>query len=280
MHEFSNLHLLIHRWDEWVRDDRIKKWNEENLKLSKELKIAALAQQKRAADAQAQKKVHSASSTNGKEVTASNGKEVTAAPEKEPAVTASRGQKRTREADAEKDEAYTPTLHLQVPDLLKARLVDDWEWVTKDQRLVPLPREGHTVADILQEYRLSVPMKRPGSAEAEIFEEFMAGIQTYFDKCLGTILLYRFERQQYADIRKKYPEDVKMSDVYGAEHLLRLFVSMQELVAQTQMDPQAVAVLRNYLQDLMKFLARNLGTFFVKEYDVTAPSYSRILHLS
>lgn len=261
------------RWDEWVKEDRVKKWNEDNLKLSKELKVDALAQQKRAADAQAQKRLNSASSINGKD-----GPIIVQ--EKEPPTPAPRGQKRTREADAEKDDSYTPALHLQVPDMLKARLVDDWEWITKDQRLVPIPREGFTVANILQEYRLSVPMKRPGSAEAEIFEECITGLQTYFDKCLGTILLYRFERQQYADVRKQYGDQAKMSEVYGAEHLLRLFVSMEELVSQTQMDPQAVAVLRKYLQDLMKFLARNLETFFVKEYDVTAPSYIRILNLS
>lgn len=146
--------------------------------------------------------------------------------------------------------------------------MDDWEWVTKDQRLAPLPRQP-SVSQILIDYRMSVPMKRPGSAEAEIFEETLLGLQTYFDKCLGTILLYRFERQQYADIRKKHGEDAKMSDIYGAEHLLRLFgltqeyvqrlvvlicaVSMQELVGLTQMDPQAVDVLRSHLQDLMRF---------------------------
>ena len=50
----------------------------------------------------------------------------------------------------------------------------------------------------------------------------MAGIKTYFDKVLGNLLLYRFERQQYVDIRKKNngKED---SEIYGGEHLLRLF---------------------------------------------------------
>ena len=114
-----------------------------------------------------------------------------------------------------------PNLDLSIPDILKARLVDDWEWITKDQRLVPLPRKP-SVAEILTEYRLTVPLKRPGSAEADIFDEIMNGLQQYFEKCLGTILLYRFERQQYADIRKKYGDQIRLSEVYGAEHLLRL----------------------------------------------------------
>lgn len=56
----------------------------------------------------------------------------------------------------------------------------------------------------------------------EIFQEVLSGIKTYFDKCLGNLLLYRFERQQYVDIRKRNTgkED---SEIYGGEHLLRLF---------------------------------------------------------
>lgn len=238
----------------------------------------AFAEQKRAADAQAQKRSAHAAGTNGKDTSANNN----AHHDKETAsgTPHARGQKRTREAEPEKDDSSRPVLQLHVPDMLKARLVDDWEWITKDQRLVPIPREGASVAQILQDYRLSVPMKRPGSAEADLFEECMSGLLTYFDKCLGTILLYRFERQQYSDIRKKYGDKARMSEVYGAEHLLRLFVSMPELVRQTQMDPQAVKVLRTFLQDLMKYLARHLDTLFVTEYDVTAPSYSRMLNLS
>lgn len=53
--------------------------------------------------------------------------------------------------------------------------------------------------------------------------EVMSGIVLYFDKALGNILLYRFERAQYVDIRRKTAEARPMSEIYGAEHLLRLF---------------------------------------------------------
>jgi hypothetical protein len=54
-------------------------------------------------------------------------------------------------------------------------------------------------------------------------EEIMAGLVVYFDKCLGNNLLYRFERAQYVNMRKETKEEKAMSEIYGAEHLLRLF---------------------------------------------------------
>src|SRR5262245_31898230 len=91
-------------------------------------------------------------------------------------------------------------------------------------QLVPLPQTPNVV-DILKAYsaaeKASHP-KRAGSAEADIFEEVVSGINIYFDRCLGNILLYRFERQQYIDIRRSN-ERKQMSEIYGAGHLLRLF---------------------------------------------------------
>jgi mortality factor 4-like protein 1 len=56
------------------------------------------------------------------------------------------------------------------------------------------------------------------------------GLQIYFDKALGCNLLYRSERNQYADVKKRYVsgpkvkvgEEKNMSEVYGAEHLSRM----------------------------------------------------------
>lgn len=53
-------------------------------------------------------------------------------------------------------------------------------------------------------------------------DEVFDGIRIYFNKALGTMLLYRFERNQYADIKRQNPEK-DLVDIYGAEHLLRLF---------------------------------------------------------
>jgi mortality factor 4-like protein 1 len=57
-----------------------------------------------------------------------------------------------------------------------------------------------------------------GCREVEVID----GIQKYFDAALGSLLLYRFERIQYAEAIKTFAGK-RMSEVYGAEHLLRLF---------------------------------------------------------
>jgi hypothetical protein len=84
-----------------------------------------------------------------------------------------------------------PSIKLVIPDHLKAILVDDWENVTKNQQLVPLPSK-HPVNSILADYlAFEKPKRIPGSAQADILEEIVAGLKEYFEKCLGRILLYR-----------------------------------------------------------------------------------------
>lgn len=63
-----------------------------------------------------------------------------------------------------------------------------------------------------------------------VLPTIVSGLQVYFDRSLGANLLYRFERPQYAEIRKQYVTGPKvqvgqekdMSAIYGAEHLLRM----------------------------------------------------------
>jgi len=63
-----------------------------------------------------------------------------------------------------------------------------------------------------------------------VIQTVVDGFQAYFDRALGANLLYRFERPQYAEVRKNYWTGPKvvvgnekdMSHIYGTEHLLRM----------------------------------------------------------
>lgn len=122
-----------------------------------------------------------------------------------------------------------PAVRLPIPDHIKALLVDDWEYVTKNLSLVPLPHP-HPVTEILTAYLEEEKLRRrPGSVEYDLLEEVIAGLREYFDQTLGRILLYRFEREQWFQVRQKMESgegkfrDKKPSDIYGPEHLCRLF---------------------------------------------------------
>ena len=122
-----------------------------------------------------------------------------------------------------------PEIRIPVPDHVKAILVDDWENVTKNLQLVELPADIPANV-ILDEYHDQEAVKRrEGSAEIDLLLEVTDGLKEYFNKALGRILLYRFERDQYAKWFKRWQtgsgdewEGKNAGDVYGAEHLARL----------------------------------------------------------
>lgn len=74
---------------------------------------------------------------------------------------------------------------------------------------------GHTL-------EIREPADRRYRRATALLTEIISGITLYFDKALGNNLLYRFERAQYVEQKRSNP-DTPMSEIYGAEHLLRLF---------------------------------------------------------
>ena len=129
----------------------------------------------------------------------------------------------------EDDFLRRPAVRLFIPDALKSILVDDWERVTKEQKLAPVPSPTPISQFLNQFYAAEADNRRPGSADADILEEVIAGVREYFNKSLGRILLYRFERQQFYEVHKQIESGhgehagKTLCDMYGCEHLLRLF---------------------------------------------------------
>ncbi|KAF3914417.1 hypothetical protein ABW21_db0208386 [Orbilia brochopaga] len=227
-------------WDEWVPQDRVLGWTDENLGKQKELREEHNPKKKQE-------------------------KEKKATQVEEPVVPPVRGQKRAREMDMDKEEDFIKRheIKLNVPEIIKSLLVDDWENITKNGLLVRLPRSTPLSA-LLADYDRFAKAKF-SLAKYDIGVEIMEGLKTYFDRCLGTMLLYRFERDQYNEARQEYPDNA-LHEIYGTEHLLRLFVTMPELIAHTNMDTQAVNTLREHLDELMMFISRNHERYILSEY--------------
>ncbi|KAK9367864.1 MRG-domain-containing protein [Lipomyces kononenkoae] len=258
-------------WDEWLPQERVLRWTEENLRMQKELKSEALQQlRSKKSGGPGQREL---TPTAGSAGTSSLQKRKETGKE---GVDSAKVTKKTRREAEEKDDEYFSHLDVNiiVPDTLKAQLADDWENITKNSQLVKLPRSPN-VQDILQEFRAFYLKRRLGSAETEILDEVLAGLQLYFDKSLGSILLYRFERQQYLEVTRGNPGKVP-SEIYGAEHLVRLFVSLPGLLSHTHMDQQSINVLKSHIEELLRFLAKNQKTYFVESYINSTPAYEAI----
>jgi len=88
-------------------------------------------------------------------------------------------------------------MKLIVPEILKTILVDDWEAVTKNNQLVTTPRQPNVV-EVLAEFAEYVRITKPPHLKepALVIQTVVDGLQCYFDRALGSNLLYRFERGQ------------------------------------------------------------------------------------
>ncbi|CAA7407660.1 unnamed protein product [Spirodela intermedia] len=234
-------------WDEWIESSRLLKFNEENVEKQKTLNKNGRA-----------KNLKSWRSTQNKPKGSNETK-----PEKEdPKNNFPRGKKRKGHTGVVEDiKPSEKFVTIQLPLTLKKQLVDDWDYVTQQKKLVKLPRNP-SVDDILKKY-LEHRTKKDGMI-ADSVGEILKGIRCYFDKALLAMLLYKNEREQY---EAAVDDKVSPSSVYGAEHLLRLFVKLPELLTYVHMEEEALAKLQQKLSEFLKFLQKNQSSFFLANYE-------------
>lgn len=162
---------------------------------------------------------------------------------------------------------------INIPDELKNWLLDDDNCI-KNKKLTILPARS-TISMILKDFLSSkrLATKTPAEKEA-ILNELTLGIKDYFNVMLGSHLLYKFERLQYQNLLKDEGKDVDLTNHYGVTHLIRLMTKIGKPLATTTLDPQNVQVIVNYIQELLKFVAKQSNLFDLeRNYAIAQPEY-------
>lgn len=184
--------------------------------------------------------------------------------------------KRSRIANpVENDENYIPRVDVKItiPDDLKQWLIDDWDLITRQKQLVPIPRKRN-IKEILDEYIKSRADNPEDGLKPGVVQEVADGVQEYFNVMLGTQLLYKFERTQYGDVLADHP-NLPMSHLYGAEHLLRLFVKLGNALSFSSLDEKSVQFVVMHIQDFLDYMSKNADSLFSTDYETATPEYIR-----
>ena len=250
------------KWDEWLGGDRVMPRNPETMRVMKDIN----AEVRERMQARSSRKTGSAASGGG----AKGGKG---------GSDGSRPAKRRRVDPATETEEYPPgVIRLNLSFPLKKLLVDDWEWITRKEHLIripkgppaaaaasneetgdgePVPAASFTVSRVLQEF---MEFKQAQGQADRAMRELIDGLRLYFDRALPTYLLYRFERPQFEEYVQGRPsEDQRsMSEVYGAEHLLRLMVKLPSLLRMADLDAGDASVLQARLGEFLRCVSNRL----------------------
>lgn len=181
-------------------------------------------------------------------------------------------------ASAETEDQFNAKVEIKIkiPDDLKPWLVDDWDAINQQQKLLDLPAKT-TVRDIVDAYIAQKKgSKQPlHTTAAGSQADITISLVEYFDVMLGCQLLYKFERPQYAELLEQHP-DRPMSSLYGAFHLLRLFTRLGSMMAFTSLDEKAVQLLQAHLHDFLKYMTKNVSSLFsIQQFVNVTSEYHR-----
>ena len=118
------------------------------------------------------------------------------------------------------------------------------------------------------------------AAELAPWKDFAQGIMHYFERSLPVLLLYKAERTQYESFRAAKSSSISSSssssfssssssgaapsqqalvDVYGMEHLLRLFVKLPYIVSSSAITEGEARALLSRIGEVLKHMQKNVG---------------------
>ncbi|CEO99467.1 Chromo domain-containing protein [Plasmodiophora brassicae] len=226
-------------WDEWVLADRLMKKTPENITKMHEIERQLKEQKKQK-------------------------------PEKRK-TTATKRRRTVSEVGVEEPDAKREEMNLlPMPANLKAALIADWESICKKRSLIPLPATPN-IDTILDGYIHSKSNRKP-EVEKDVVD-VMNGIRVYFERSVGTRLLYDFERPQHDALVNEANADTPLTSLYGVQHLLRLFVLLPQLMVHSDMDNEQRQQLLQKMTPFLKYLSKNLSDMKSDSYTPMSPEY-------
>lgn len=251
-------------WDETVPRDRIFIHNDINLRVAHELLRHAKSRQRRASSATGENTSKSVAGQNQDRPVAKKraASEVLEQDDEDGA-----GGSKVR-IQTDNDASNTQKVLFEIPAALRRHLCFDWVYISKQNKLVSLPRD-YNVQRILTEW-----LENRRGGEDQSSREFADSLLEYFDAMLPTVLLYSFEREQLRHALDKPDNGVETpSSIYGAEHLLRLFVKLPHMLEQSSVDPALMRAIAEKANELLRYIQKNSRAMILSEYEPASSEY-------
>ncbi len=240
-------------WDEWVTKSRLLPFTAKNEEKKKELDLLLVENVKR----QKKRKIE-------KESSCSRGRNK----KKRSNNTNNNNQQST-------DDTNISKMALKIPFNLQKQLVMDWERVHKNE-FVSLPTSP-SVVELLEKWAAQQRRKKHTPSAQNSINVLVRGLTEFFDGALSQCLLYAFEREQYESELKKFKSKnkkklFKPSEIYGAQHFLRLFVKLPALFVDMNVSEEDHAFFQPQLNEILKFLQKG-SMFSNKSYVPASEKY-------
>lgn len=149
---------------------------------------------------------------------------------------------------------------LSIPAALKTHMVEEWDLISHEPRsLLALPRTPNVVS-IIEDF-LSLKQKKVDSEQYLKYTDLFTGLRGYFDRALPKILLYRHERDQWEMLKQIHQSPSKL---YGAEHLIRLYVKLPRLLSMVTMNASELSQTQGKFLELLNYIQKNSDTLILK----------------